>query len=79
MDKISNGENDTVVFLSEGAPCPNLIGPLLGFFLAVFFPQARRCRFQFHGGTPHERYPSSGSDHNPVTDLRFQFIGTGRQ
>jgi hypothetical protein len=40
MDKISNGENDPVFFLSEGAPSQNLICPLLGFFSRVFFAGA---------------------------------------
>jgi hypothetical protein len=79
MDKISNVENDLDVFFSKGAPSLILICRLVGFILAVFFSQARPCRFQFLGGMPHECDPSIGSDRLPGTNLRFQFIGTGQQ
>jgi hypothetical protein len=38
MDKISNAENNPVVFFPEGAPSQNPICRLLGFFVGrVFF------------------------------------------
>jgi hypothetical protein len=40
MDKISNVENDPVVFLSEGARSQNQIRRLVVFFSRVFFAGA---------------------------------------
>jgi hypothetical protein len=48
MDKISNVENDPVVFLSEGAPSQNQIRRLV-VFLAVFFFAVAPLPFSISG------------------------------